>query len=108
MQSTIIIRSSTDRDAAAIARLAELDSRPAPSGRVLLALVDGELRAALSLAGGELIANPFKPSQQLAALLRLRASHERAGSASERPDRGLRRPLWPRRVLSRRPGAVRA
>ena len=76
MQEAIVIRRATERDGAAVTRLADLDSRPVPRGELLLAAVDGELRAALPLAGGELVADPFKPTEPLAALLRLRATQD--------------------------------
>ena len=39
--------------------LAELDSAVAPTGPALVAEIDGRLRAALPLDGGEPIADPF-------------------------------------------------
>ncbi|MFN2615648.1 MAG: hypothetical protein ABR581_00835 [Thermoleophilaceae bacterium] len=90
MEDTIIIRHSTDQDGPAIARLAALDSRPAPSGPALLALVDGELRAALVLGDGEVVADPFKPTAWLARLLRLRVAGERPGAVQRSRGRGAR------------------
>ena len=109
MQGTIIIRRSVEGDRRAISRLAELDSRPSPRGEALLAIVDGELQAVLPLGGGEAVANPFKPTEDLAALLRVRAYQERlAGAPVERPAGGLRGPLSsPRRLLSWRAGVAR-
>ena len=107
MQDTIVIRRSTDLDGPAVARLAELDSRPIPEGELLLAIVAGELRAALPVAGGELVATPFSPAEEVGALLRLRASHARGAGAPESPGRGLRnRKSW--RALSWRPREARA
>jgi hypothetical protein len=57
----------------AVRRLAALDERPVPAGPVLLADVDGRPRAALAFADGQAIADPFFPSAELVALLRLRA-----------------------------------
>ncbi len=54
----ITIRLATDDDRARLIRLAALDSAEAPPpGRLLLAEVDGQLRAALSLADGSAIAD---------------------------------------------------
>jgi hypothetical protein len=53
-------------------RLAALDSRPPITGPVLGAEVDGELLAAISVDGAELIANPFRRTSELSALLRAR------------------------------------
>jgi hypothetical protein len=68
----ITIRLSSPDDRAAILRLAELDGRRAPSGQSILAIVGGELRAALSLGGREAVADPFRPTSRLVELLRVR------------------------------------
>ncbi|HEX8051503.1 MAG TPA: hypothetical protein VF517_00810 [Thermoleophilaceae bacterium] len=73
-RDTILIRSSNEHDAPAIARLAVLDSAPAPSGRMLVAEVDGTMRAALSLDGGRSIADPFAHTAHLVELLRAHAA----------------------------------
>ena len=67
-------------DASALARLADKDTRPAPSGAALGAFVDGELMAAISLSSGRVIADPFKPTSELRKLLELRAGQMRRGS----------------------------
>ena len=67
------IRLATPSDAVAVRELAELDSRPAPTGDVLVAEVGGAVRAALPLDGGPAVADPFSPSRPLVALLALRA-----------------------------------
>ena len=54
-------------------RLAILDEKPVPAGGVLVAMQAGELVAALPLDGGEALADPFKPTADAVALLRLRA-----------------------------------
>jgi len=71
---TITIKLSTSNDRPAILRLAELDGRTAPAGEMLLAIVGGELRAALALANHETITDPFFPTAGLADLLRIRAT----------------------------------
>jgi hypothetical protein len=87
----ITIRTAYADDATAVARLAALDSAPVPTGRLLAAEVDGELRAVLSLATGAVIADPFAPTADLVALLRLQAERER-----QEPTRSARRLLrWP-------------
>jgi hypothetical protein len=68
----ITIRLSSPGDCAAIRRLAELDGRQPPSGESILAIVGGELRAALPLGGGDAIADPFWPTTGLVELLRVR------------------------------------
>jgi hypothetical protein len=67
----------------AIERLAQLDSARCPTGAVLVAAVDGELRAALPLDGGRAIADPFHPTAALVSLLEVRLAQTNA-----RPRRG--------------------
>lgn len=55
--------------------LAALDDASALEGHVLLALIDGEAVAALSLCDGRVVANPFVRTDAAVALLRLRAEH---------------------------------
>jgi len=66
----VTIRRATPADLPEIARLATIDSAPVPGGALLLAEVDGRLRAALAIEGGCVIADPFAPSRALVALLR--------------------------------------
>lgn len=68
----VVIRSAREADAAALQRLAELDSATTPAAPVLVAESRGELRAAVSLRDGAAIADPFVPSAEMVALLRLR------------------------------------
>src|SRR5947209_13494179 len=60
-------------DAAALDRLAALDSSEPPASPVLLGEVGGHLRAALSLADGSVVADPFHPTVALVELLHARA-----------------------------------
>ena len=62
-----------------LSRLAELDSRPADAlhGDVLLAEVQGDPVAALSLEDDLLVAHPFRHTKPLAQLLTLRAQQLR-------------------------------
>ncbi len=53
-------------------RLAQLSGVERPSGPSLVAEVNGEARAALPLAGGTVLADPFHPSTELGSLLTLR------------------------------------
>jgi hypothetical protein len=46
-----------------------LDSSEIPAAPVLLAEVEGELRAALSLSDGAIVADPFHPTAGLVLLL---------------------------------------
>ena len=74
LNEAITVRPAYADDATAIHRLAALDSSAVPASPMLLAEVDGELRAALSLADGSAIADPFHPSLGLIDLLRLHAA----------------------------------
>ena len=89
-RDTILIRTSNEHDAPALARLAGLDSAPLPSGRVLVAEVDGTMRAALPLDGGHAIADPFAHTAHLVELLRAHAAAlDTARPAAARPQRRL-------------------
>jgi hypothetical protein len=71
---TLTIRMAVSTDAAALSRLAQLDSAPAPGPvPMLVAEVGGELRAALPLDGGRAIADPFQRTAELVAILVERA-----------------------------------
>jgi len=82
------IRPATEDDAPALNRLAALDSRPPLSGAALIGEVDGAPAAALSLADGRVVADPFVPTAALAVHLRLRANgvltHDREPSLAAR------------------------
>ena len=80
---SVLIRAARDSDGAALERLAALDSAEAPVGSLLVAEADGRLVAALSSSTGEGIADPFLPTADVLALLRLRA----AGAPSPRARR---------------------
>jgi hypothetical protein len=69
----MIIRRTTPDDAAALTRLAALDSKRPLAGDALVAEVDGDILAAVSLAGDEAIADPFKRTADLVAMLEMRA-----------------------------------
>jgi hypothetical protein len=68
-----IRHATTAADEFAVRRLAVIDSSSPPTGEVILAEMDDELWAALSLDTGAAVADPFRPSGELVDLLRLRA-----------------------------------
>jgi hypothetical protein len=78
----ITLRLADPADADALRRLAERDSAALPPGPHLIAVRDGELEAAISLASGEILADPFRHTADVCALLRCaarrRPSHSRA------------------------------
>jgi hypothetical protein len=89
--ASVTIRPAYADDRPALARLAALDSAAGvPATPALLVEVDGELRAALSLADGTVIADPFFPTQHLVTLLRAHAAAV-AGNRARSPRRPLKR-----------------
>lgn len=72
--TAITIRPAYADDELALVRLAALDSAEIPSRPLVLAEVEGELRAALSLRDGAAIADPFHPSLDVIELLRVHAA----------------------------------
>ena len=75
MAPEINIRQATSRDAFAVRRLAALDDRPSLKGDVLMAEEAGELRAAISLQDGRVVANPFARTADLVDMLRVHRGH---------------------------------
>jgi hypothetical protein len=73
-RTSTTIRAAGAADTAELHRLAQRDTRPLPEGELLVALVDGEARAAISLADGEAIADPFHPTAELVRMLELHVS----------------------------------
>src|SRR3954471_3868045 len=78
----ISVRSATAADRGQLARLAALDSSSPIQGSALVAESDARIVAGLPLGSGRPIADPFEPSAELVALLRLRAEQLRNGRAS--------------------------
>lgn len=70
----IVIRRAVPGDDLAVRRLAELADRAAPPEPLLLAESDGELIAAVATWTGTVVRDPFVASDDVVALLRLRAS----------------------------------
>src|SRR3954447_26777664 len=84
----IVIRRSAPGDGAAMSALAALDGHRWRTGPALVAEVDGSLRAALPLDGGEPFSDPFRSSAEVLALLELRAV-QLGAFCRERARRGL-------------------
>jgi hypothetical protein len=80
----IVIRPDRPEDAGALVRLAHLDSARVPAAPLLVAEVAGELRAALSLTDGRVIADPFHRTASLVALLTMRAGQLKTEPPAER------------------------
>jgi hypothetical protein len=73
--SSIELRFAHPNEAEDVRRLAELDSSPALTGQVVIALINGDAVAAMSLLDQRVVANPFVTTREAVALLRLRAEH---------------------------------
>ena len=78
MHESIFITHSVDGDDDAIRRLALLDDRRPPHGPALLAYVGGELRAAVGILDGQVVADPFHRTADIVELLRFEAQFEEA------------------------------
>jgi hypothetical protein len=86
LRSQIMIRPGYADDHWALIRLAALDSAAGvPRAPLLVAEVDGELGAALSLRDGAAIADPFRPTAEIVALLRAHAAAAKATPRKRRP-----------------------
>jgi hypothetical protein len=68
---TVVIRTARGPDSPALENLARMDSQRPLTGDVLVAEQDGVIVAALD--GDRAIADPFRPTADLVALLRLHA-----------------------------------
>jgi hypothetical protein len=91
MHEAVTLRYAFPDDGAAVRRLATLDSAEVPAGQLLIAEVAGELRAALSLSDGGVIADPFHHTAALVALLRERAAQLNATAPRYRLGRSRSR-----------------
>jgi hypothetical protein len=70
---SVTIRLAVAEDTFAVARLAALDSTHVPDGPLLIGLVGDEPWAVLALEDGAAVADPFRRSAEVVALLRERA-----------------------------------
>jgi hypothetical protein len=86
---SITIRVTRPTDTDELRRVAQRDSRPVPDGDMLVAVAEGEIRAATSLSTGESIADPFHPTEELVRMLAIRRAQMQGEATS--PPRGLRR-----------------
>lgn len=75
----ITIRHSSAMDNRGLLELAELDGRRPLEGPVLVAEIDGRLAAAVAVADGAAVADPFQHTAALVELLQAQAKRERAG-----------------------------
>jgi hypothetical protein len=75
---TIVIRAARGSDGPVLERLAELDSQRPLMGDVIVGEREGELIAALAPATGRAIADPFRPTADIVALLSLHGRRDKA------------------------------
>lgn len=85
----VVIRRSTSADGPALAALSALDAAPMPVGPALVAEVSGVPRAVLPLDGGRAFGDPFRRTEELIALLELRAAQLRREEEAPKERRGL-------------------
>jgi hypothetical protein len=71
LDPTVVIRAARGSDGAALENLARMDSQRPLTGAILLAEQDGVIVAAM--AGDRTIADPFRPTADIVALLRVHA-----------------------------------
>ena len=70
----ITIRTARAEDRAELARVAARDTHELPEGKLLVAKVGSDVRAAISLENGTIIADPFHRTAELVAMLKIRAA----------------------------------
>jgi hypothetical protein len=78
----VTLRLADRSDRRALRRLAQLDSRPLPPAPHLVAEREGRIDAVLSLADGEVVADPFRHTAELCELLRRHAAAIEGRAAS--------------------------
>jgi len=87
------VRFAHPEEAGALQRLAQLDDAPELAGEILVATIDTDVVAALSLDDGRVVANPFVLTSDAVELLRASATaltapprmRDRPGTAGRRP-----------------------
>jgi len=89
----VTVRFAAPDDTGGLARIAELDSAALPAPPLLVGERAGRPVAALSLADGSVVADPFVPTADVVALLALRARQLR-GVAPRRRARRRRVVRW--------------
>ena len=85
---SVAVRIARAEDEAAIRRIASLDGKKAPVGRVLVAEADAEVIAALSVADGQAVADPFRWTSDVVALMEMRARQLDAADLVPTPAAG--------------------
>ena len=94
MNPTVSLRPARPEDASTVRSLAYLDNTRPLRGDVVLGEVDGRAVAAVSLADGRVVADPFVKTADVVALLRMRFNRLRGYHP------GPRRRAWARPRLA--------
>ena len=92
--NTYVIRKATPADADVLVRIARLDTQRPIEGDALVGEIGGVPAAAVALADGRVVADPFVRTANLVALLRVRyralVAAKRTPAVSERLRAGVR------------------
>ena len=100
----VTVRLARSSDSRQLLSLAALDSARAPEGPTLVAEVEGRIVAAVPLAGGRAIADPFRRTAHLVQVLELRAAQlRREADAEAAAPSGTRLAERIRRGMGERP-----
>jgi hypothetical protein len=95
----IVIRQARPADDLTLRTLAIADGADRPTGRTIVAEVDGSIVAALPLDGGEPVADPFRRTADLVALLEARAKQLAATCRESHSRLAWLRPAALRRLV---------
>jgi hypothetical protein len=88
--SSVELRLARLDEASDVRKLAQLDDAPELEGPAMLAVVDGESVAAMSMSDLRIVANPFVRTEHVVRLLALRGAHVADRRERRRPRRQLR------------------
>lgn len=89
----VTLRLAGADDDEAVARLAQLDSRPVPPPPLLVAERAGRIDAAVSLSAGDAVADPFRRTAELVELLHCHAGGERLDRSEAAEPAASARPM---------------
>lgn len=85
----IVIRPAAEEDAAELIRLAQLDSTHPPTAPLLAAFAGGRALAAISLGDGRAVADPFRRTAEIVAMLEARRDQIRGPGRARRLRRRI-------------------
>jgi len=85
---SVAVRLARAEDASAISRIASLDGKKVPEGQILVAEADREIIAALAIDGGQAVADPFRWTSDVVALMEMRAEQLAASDLVPTPAAG--------------------